>query len=61
MFCSSRWVAKLWRKVCGVTRLVISAAVFGNEVDMDQHLMKCIVDSAEMMLAVPSLEITCKG
>jgi hypothetical protein len=25
MFCSSRWVAKLWRKVCGVTRLVISA------------------------------------
>src|SRR6478752_5037144 len=25
MFCSSRWVAKLWRKVCGVTRLAISA------------------------------------
>src|SRR2546428_789122 len=26
MCCSSRWVAKLWRKVCGDTRLVISAA-----------------------------------
>ena len=25
MACPSRWVAKLWRKVCGVTRLVISA------------------------------------
>ena len=25
MFCSSRWVAKLCRSVCGVTRLVISA------------------------------------
>src|ERR1700674_3598952 len=23
--CSSRWVAKLWRKVCGVTRLLIAA------------------------------------
>jgi uncharacterized protein (DUF427 family) len=25
MFCSRRWVAKLWRSVCGVTRLAISA------------------------------------
>ena len=25
MFCSKKWVAKLWRSVCGVTGLVISA------------------------------------
>src|SRR5271168_5196444 len=25
-FCSSRWVAKLWRNVCGDTRLAIPAA-----------------------------------
>ena len=25
-FCSSRWVAKLWRNVCGETRLAIPAA-----------------------------------
>ena len=34
-----------------------SAAVFGNEVDIDQHLMMCIVDTVKMMLAVSSLEL----
>jgi hypothetical protein len=38
-----------------------SAAVFGNEVDIDQHLMMCIVDTVKMMLAVSSLEISTKG
>jgi hypothetical protein len=36
-----------------------SAAVFGNEVDIDQHLMKCIVGTVKMMLVVSSLEISC--
>jgi hypothetical protein len=36
-----------------------SAAVFGNEVDIDQHLTKCIVGTVKVMLAVCSLEICC--
>jgi hypothetical protein len=31
MFCSSRWVAKLWRSVCGATHLG-SEASFGSHV-----------------------------
>jgi hypothetical protein len=34
-----------------------SAAVFGNDVDIDQHLMMCIVDIVTVMLAVSSPEI----
>lgn len=37
-----------------------SAAVFGNEVDIDQRLMMCIVDILKMMLAISSLEIGSK-
>ena len=36
-------------------------SVFGNEVDIDQHLMMCIVDTVKMVLAVSSLEISSKG
>jgi hypothetical protein len=35
-------------------------SVFGNEVDIDQHLMMCIVDTVKMILAVSSLEISSK-
>jgi hypothetical protein len=34
-----------------------SAAVFGNEVDIDQRLMMCIVDIVTVMHAVSSPEI----
>jgi hypothetical protein len=35
-----------------------SAAVFRNEVDIDQHLMMCIVDTVKRMLTVSSLGIS---
>jgi hypothetical protein len=47
------------RKKSGFDPEQSSAAVFGNKVDIDQHLTKCIVGTVKVMLAVCSLEICC--